>query len=109
MNIVIPKDGIEFLKEFSGKIDVLFLDGWDKGTPMYAEKHLEAYFVAKDKLSETNLILIDDTDYKTNDGGKDALLSPLLLEEGYIPLFNGRQTLFLKYNTNNNNNGKNNY
>jgi hypothetical protein len=96
LNIIIPKDGIEFLKEFSGKIDVLFLDGWDKGTDMYAEKHLEAYLSAKDKLSDTNLILIDDTDYITNDGGKDALLSPVLLEEGYIPLFNGRQTLFLK-------------
>ena len=77
---------------------MLFLDGWDKGTPNYAEKHLEAYFAAKDKLSEINLILIDDTDYITTDGGKDMLLSPILLDEGYIPLFNGRQTLFLKWN-----------
>ena len=101
LNIMIPKDGIEFLNEFPEKIDVLFLDGWDKGTPMYAEKHLEAYLSAKDKLSDTNLILIDDTDYITKDGGKDALLSRLLLDEGYIPLFNGRQTLFLKYDKDN--------
>ena len=97
LNINIPKDGIEFLNEFNKKIDVLFLDGWDKGTPQYAEKHLEAYLAAKDKLSDTHLILIDDTDYLTSDGGKDNLLSPFLLEHDYIPLFNGRQTLFLKW------------
>jgi hypothetical protein len=97
LNINIPKDGIEFLTEFNKKIDVLFLDGWDKGTPQYAEKHLEAYLAAKDKLSDTHLILIDDTDYLTSDGGKDNLLSPFLLEHDYIPLFNGRQTLFLKW------------
>jgi hypothetical protein len=98
LQVNIPKDGIEFLNEFNKNIDVLFLDGWDKGTPNYTEKHLEAYFAAKDKLSEINLILIDDTDYITTDGGKDMLLSPILLDEGYIPLFNGRQTLFLKWN-----------
>lgn len=97
LKIVIPKDGIEFLKEFDKKIDVLFLDGWDKGTYMYAEKHLEAYEASINKLSDTHLILIDDTDYITNDGGKDKLLSPRLLKDGYIPLFNGRQTLFLKW------------
>jgi hypothetical protein len=97
ININIPKDGIEFLNEFDKKIDVLFLDGWDKGTPKYAEKHLEAYLAAKDKLSDTHLILIDDTDYLTSDGGKDNLLSPFLIEHDYTPLFNGRQTLFLKW------------
>ena len=97
IHIHIPKDGIEFVKEFDKKIDVLFLDGWDKGTPQYAEKHLECYEASLGKLSKTHLILIDDTDYITEDGGKDKLLSPRLLDDGYIPLFNGRQTLFLKY------------
>jgi hypothetical protein len=96
LHIEIPRDGIEFLKNFNKQIDVLFLDGWDVGTPFYAEKHLEAYDVAKDKLSPAHLILIDDTDYITNSGGKDKLLSPHLIDSGYIPLFNGRQTLFLK-------------
>ncbi len=95
LHLMIPKDGIEFLNEFDNKIDVLFLDGWDKGTPNYAEKHLEAYIAAKDKLSDIHLILIDDTDYITHDGGKDALLTPHLIDNGYIPLFNGRQTLFI--------------
>ena len=95
LHLVIPKDGIEFLNEFDKKIDVLFLDGWDKGTPYYAEKHIEAYKSAKNKLSDVHLILIDDTDYLTPDGGKDLLLTPYLIDNGYIPLFNGRQTLFI--------------
>lgn len=97
LHMEIPRDGIEFLKNFDKKIDVLFLDGWDIGTPEYAEKHLEAYLSAEDKLSQTHLVLIDDTDYITPNGGKDKLLSPFLIEKGYIPLFNGRQTLYMKY------------
>jgi len=95
LNVHIPQDGISFLKNFNSNIDVLYLDGWDKGTPNFAENHLEAYFAAKDKLSNIHLILIDDTDFVTQDGGKDKLLSPLLVNEGYTLLFNGRQTLFL--------------
>lgn len=94
-HLIIPKDGIEFLQNFDNNIDVLFLDGWDKGTPQYAEKHLEAFVAAQNKLSDTHLVAIDDTDYITRGGGKDALLSPYLLDAGYIPLFNGRQTLFI--------------
>ena len=91
----IPYDGIDFLKNFDEKIDVLFLDGWDVGTQEYAEKHLEAYLSAKDKLSDTHLILIDDTDFTLGTGGKDYLLTPYLIDNGYIPLINGRQTLFI--------------
>jgi hypothetical protein len=97
MHPMIPKDGIEFLKEFESKIDVLYLDGWDVGTPEYAEKHLEAYLAAKDKLSDSHMILIDDTDFINEQGGKDKLLSPQLISEGYLPIFNGRQTCFIKY------------
>lgn len=94
-NIHIPRDGVDFLKTFDKKIDVLFLDGWDIGTHEYREKHLEAFIAAQDKLSDTHLVLIDDTDFRTIDGGKDALLSPYLLEIGYHLLFTGRQTLFI--------------
>lgn len=97
LHIEIPRDGIEFLQTFDKKIDILFLDGWDVGTHEYAERHLEAYVAAESKLSPTHLVLIDDTDYITPEGGKDKLLSPYLIEKGYIPLFNGRQTLHMKY------------
>ena len=95
LHVHIPMDGIEFLKTCPFKIDILFLDGWDKGTPEYAEQHLEAFKSSTDKLSDTHLILIDDTDYLTEDGGKDKLLSPYLIENNYSMLFNGRQTLFI--------------
>ena len=91
----IPMDGIEFLQNFKGTIDVLFLDGWDVGTPDYQQRHLDAYLAAKDKLSDTHLVIIDDTDFDIPGEGKDALLSPYLIKENYIMLFNGRQTLFI--------------
>ena len=95
VKINIPKDGIEFLNEFDDKIDILFLDGWDVGTDSYGEKHLEAFLAAENKLSDVHLILIDDTDFSIPNGGKDHLITPYLLEKGYVPLFNGRQTLFI--------------
>jgi hypothetical protein len=95
LHLNIPKDGIEFLKEFEKTIDVLFLDGWDTGTDLYREKHLECFETAKEKLAETHLILIDDTDFDIKGVGKDAFLSPKLLELGYKLLFNGRQKLYI--------------
>jgi hypothetical protein len=96
LHICIPQDGIEFLKNFDKKIDLLFLDGWDKGTDQYAEKHLEAFLAAQDKLAELHIISIDDTDFNTESAGKDKLLTPYLLENGYIKVIWGRQTVFIK-------------
>lgn len=95
LHLNIPKDGIEFLKEFDKKIDILFLDGWDVGTEQYKEKHLESFEVSKDKLSDTHLILIDDTDFILTNEGKDTLLSPHLISLGYVLLFDGRQKLYI--------------
>jgi len=96
LNICIPQDGIQFLKDFDKQIDFLFLDGWDVGSNRYAEYHLEAFLAAKDKLSPMHLIAIDDTDFNTVEGGKDKLLSPYMLENGYIKILWGRQTVYLK-------------
>lgn len=99
-------DGIGFLRDFEGTIDLLFLDAWDIGTPSYAESHLEAWEAAKDKLAATHIILIDDTDVdyvgkelEFIDGamaGKGRLLIPRLIQEGYEVLTAGRQTLLIK-------------
>jgi hypothetical protein len=96
LHLHIPADGIEFLRRFPGRIDLLYLDGWDKGTEGYAESHLEAWLAARPRLSSTPLVAIDDTDFDTPTGGKDALLTPVLLREGYVPLLRGRMTLFLR-------------
>jgi hypothetical protein len=95
LHLHIPQDGIEFLKNFDKKIDLLFLDGWDTGSHLYREKHLESFEVSKDKLADTHLILIDDTDFDIKGEGKDALLTPHLIELNYILLFEGRQKLFI--------------
>lgn len=100
-------DGIKFLKEFTSKIDFLYLDAWDVELPNHAEKHLEAFEVAENKLNDDAIILIDDTDIGFtfekgfhNDeeslGGKGKLLIPFLLEKKYELLFKGRQTCFIK-------------
>lgn len=91
------EDGIQFLKDFPRNIDFLFLDGWDKGVHEYAENHLRAYEAAKDKLSDIHLISIDDTDFNTESGGKDKLLTPRLIDDGYLKLLCGRQIVFFKF------------
>jgi len=96
LHMHIPGDGIEFLKNFNKKIDFLYLDGWDKGTHEYTERHLDAFLAAQDKLADIHLISIDDTDFNTESAGKDKLLTPYLLENGYIKVLWGRQTVFIK-------------
>jgi SAM-dependent methyltransferase len=92
----VTRDGIEFLHEFPGKIDLLFLDAWDvvAGTP-YAEKHAEAFDAARDKLADRHLVLIDDTDIGS--GGKGRILIPRLEQIGYEKVFEGRQTLYANF------------
>ena len=92
---VIQDDALNFLKQFPGPIDLLYLDGWDivKNSP-YAENHLLAYELAKPKLSPVNIIAIDDTDI--NHGGKGRLLVPALKADGYQILVQGRQTIAIK-------------
>ena len=96
LHIHIPQDGISFLQNFPGKIDLLYLDGWDKGAHEYAENHLKAYMAAKDKLAPRHLVSIDDTDFNTESADKDKLLTPYLINEGYTRLLCGRQSVFYK-------------
>lgn len=89
------QDAKEFIKNFEDKIDMLFLDAWDV-TPNtnYAEEHLETYLLARDKLSDKCIILIDDTDI--GNGGKGRLVTPKLIEDGFTCIVNKRQTLFYR-------------
>ncbi|MDY6830671.1 MAG: hypothetical protein SWC96_02335 [Thermodesulfobacteriota bacterium] len=92
------QDGLKFLKKFHGNIDLLFLDAWDVVPGgKYAENHLLAYLAAKDKLSDRNIIIIDDTD--VGNGGKGRLLLPVLDADGYETLVRGRQTITFKNNS----------
>jgi len=96
LHVHIPADGIEFLRNFDKEINLLYLDGWDVGSLEYAERHLEAFKAAEDKLAPNHIVSIDDTDFVHQEGGKDKLLTPYLLENGYIRVLHGRQTVFIK-------------
>jgi len=106
--IVVQDDGINFLHTFPKTIDLLFLDGWDVGLRDYDLRHLEAYIIARDKMSERSMILIDDTDvfwdwdrddiFMAEDGrsGKGRLLIPRAIKDGYKLECCGRQTLLTR-------------
>jgi hypothetical protein len=88
-------DGVQFLRGFKGMIDLLYLDAWDtlEGIP-YAEKHLEAYQAAREKLSPSSIVLIDDTDIAF--GGKGRLAVSAIIRDGFDLLLTGRQTMLLR-------------
>jgi hypothetical protein len=91
----VTDDAIHYATTFDKKIDLLFLDAWDVvPSHPYAEKHLEIYNILKFKLSDTSLILIDDTD--VGNGGKGRLVIPELLKDGFQCILKGRQSLFIK-------------
>jgi FkbM family methyltransferase len=90
-------DAFEFVKDFNKSIDLLFLDAWDvvPGSP-YDVAHLNIYNELKLKLSDSCVILIDDTD--VGDGGKGKLIIPQLQKDGFTMITNKRQTIFVKNN-----------
>ena len=88
-------DPFEYIRDFKEKIDLLFLDLWDvKPDTLYAENHLLAYQIVKDKLASKCLLLIDDTDIGYS--GKLRLLIPEIKADGFIRIFHGRQALFYR-------------
>lgn len=98
-------DGLQFLKNFGGQIDLLYLDAWDVGTSGCAEHHLEAYLLAKPWLHNTSVILIDDTDVDWDGsqfvlaegiGGKGRLVVPEAQKDGFEIVAQGRQVLLAK-------------
>jgi hypothetical protein len=91
----ITADGIEFLRNFQGSIDFLYLDAWDvvKGTD-YAQKHLLAYQAALPRLSPTCVVQIDDTDIMN--GGKGRLVIPQLIRDGFELITWGRQAILVR-------------
>jgi len=90
-------DGIEFLKRFPTKIDLLYLDFWTPdpvgslpGTGR-AEAYRAAYIAARDKMNDHSLILIDDTDHIHP--WKHTYIIPEARKDGFEVLYTGRQSL----------------
>lgn len=99
--IFIHKDGVEYLSEFDGTINLLYLDSMDAKPNDFnssADHHLELFKAAESKLESGSLILIDDIyDIKTY-AGKGAKVIPYLLKKKkeYELVLEGYQFLFRK-------------
>jgi ADP-heptose:LPS heptosyltransferase len=98
------EDAIRFLqrwnRDIGSPIDLLYLDAWDyaegEGAKNSEEKHLEAFKIIENYLSERALILIDDIHDTKTFKGKGRLVIPYLMERGYKTVYLGYQCLFSK-------------
>ena len=97
---LILTDGIDFLRNFSFKIDLLYLDFWtpDPGESIpgtgRSNAYLDAYIAAKPKMNNRSIILIDDTDHIHP--WKHTLVVPEARKDGFKVLYTGRQTLLMR-------------
>ncbi len=93
-------DGLKYLREFKGTIDLLYLDFWvkDKKGEMLgtarSKHYLKAFKNAKNNMNEKSIILIDDTDHI--DPWKQTLIIPEARKSGYQVLWVGRQTCLFR-------------
>lgn len=93
-------DGIQFVENFEGSIDLLYLDFWvfdeDGEVPGTgrARAYEAAYQAAKTKLNQTAMILIDDTDHIHP--WKHTYIVPSARKDGFEGVYAGRQTLLMR-------------
>jgi len=98
----IKVNGLDFIQEYEGFIDLLYLDFWVEDKPedvqgtARAENYLKAFELAKEKMSKNSIILIDDTDHI--DPWKQTYIVPAARKYGYNVLWCGRQTCLFKEN-----------
>ena len=78
------EDGIQFLRNFTKPITLIYFDAWDYGIPNSEEKHLEAYLSIEQK---PEIILIDDVYDDEIYEGKGKLLIQHAIADGYEKLF----------------------
>lgn len=88
------QDSIQFLKEYSGQIDVLFLDSLDTTEPRHAEHALEELQAGLPKLHDKSIIILDDTPWNAGAfTGKGAMAVPWLLKHGWVIGYAGYQVV----------------
>lgn len=80
--------GIEYLKNFEMKIDLLVLDANDVWTPTYKEAHLDMYMAARDKLNDSSFLILDDV-WCIDNLGKAELVLPEAIKDGFHYLQKG--------------------
>ena len=90
----VEEDSIEFLQNFEGEIDFLYLDSFDfdKKNPKPSQlHHLKEIQAALPHLSPEGFVMIDDCLLPF--GGKGALVIEFLKSKGWEVLFSGYQVI----------------
>lgn len=91
-------DSVAFLHEFNGRIDLLYLDSMDCpriGDETLAQQHnLRELMAALPKLAERAVVLLDDNHF--SNGGKARLTKQYLRDQGWICLYDWRQSLWTR-------------
>lgn len=94
-------DSIEFLENFKGKVDFLYLDSYDYSNDIAVQlksqaHHLEEFKAIENRLHEKSIVLIDDCDLPN--GGKGKLVVEYMLDRGWKILMNEYQILLARKN-----------
>lgn len=87
-------DSVEFLRNYAGPLDALYLDSLDACQPGHAEHALAETQAALPRLSDLSIVAYDDT--PSDAGvfrGKGALAVPWLLARGFHVLYAGYQVV----------------
>lgn len=91
-------DSLNYIKNFNGKIDLLYLDSYDcpiEGDASESQKHnLNEFLLVESKLHDESLILIDDVDFVN--GGKARMTHEYLEKSGYMLIYKEQQSLWNK-------------
>lgn len=98
INVVLTKDnGLDYLKKFNKKIDLLYLDtiDWVEGTFESEKFHLDLVLASIDKISVGGFVMFDDTFNLENYNGKAGLAIPYLLSlKNFMCIYKGYQFIF---------------
>lgn len=92
-------DSLNFLKDFKGEIDFLYLDSYDYSkTDLQIQKdsqehHLKEFKIIEDRLHKNTIVLIDDCGLPG--GGKGKTVIAYMLEKGWKVIINKYQVLLL--------------
>jgi predicted O-methyltransferase YrrM len=92
----VAQDSVEFLRDFPGQIDFLYLDSYDfdANDPQPSQlHHLREIEAAYPHLTHDTIILIDDCDLPQ--GGKGKLVIEFLLEKGWKILQSSYQVILV--------------
>ncbi|MEL6917750.1 MAG: class I SAM-dependent methyltransferase [Bacteroidota bacterium] len=92
-------DSIEFLQNFEGKIDFLYLDSYDySNDPEVQVKsqthHLLEFKAVEDRLKDSSIVLIDDCDLPN--GGKGKMVVDYMLQKDWKIVMKAYQILLVR-------------